>query len=146
MIGASPVQSLTNAQPLTNAQRVAEFHRAIGVQLPTSPTVPGAAELQLRLTLLEEEMAEVRQAAGALAETGQVAGVFPLAHELVDLLYVAYGAIEALGLDPDAAFAEIHRVNMHKAAGPRRADGKQLKPEGWQPADLGRLFAAQTAD
>ena len=29
---------------------------------------------------------------------------------------------------------------MDKAGGPKRADGKQLKPEGWQPADLGRVL------
>lgn len=136
MPGPTPVQP-------TNAAKVAEFHRAIGVSLPAAPTVPGAAELQLRLTLLEEEMAEVRQAAGALAQTGEVEGVFALAHELVDLLYVAYGALGALGLDADAAFAEIHRANLLKTTGPRRADGKQLKPDGWRPADLAGLFAAQ---
>ena len=33
-------------------------------------------------------------------------------------------------------FAEVHRANLTKASGPRRADGKILKPEGWQPADV----------
>ena len=66
--------------------------------------------------------------------------MFPLAHELTGLLYVAYGALLALGVDPDAAFAEIHRVNMLKVTGPRRADGKQLKPEGWRAADLRGVF------
>jgi predicted HAD superfamily Cof-like phosphohydrolase len=130
---------MTGAQPMTNATRVQEFHRAIGKILPERPTVPSAAELAFRLTLLQEEMAEVQEAAGGLKARGphaDVADVFPLAHELVDLLYVAYGALQALGVDADVAFAEVHRVNMHKATGPRRADGKQLKPEGWLPADL----------
>ncbi len=130
---------MTGAQPMTNATRVQEFHRAIGKILPERPTVPSAAELAFRLTLLQEEMAEVQEAAGGLKARGPHAGVadvFPLAHELVDLLYVAYGALQALGVDADVAFAEVHRVNMHKATGTRRADGKQLKPEGWLPADL----------
>ncbi|WP_424951235.1 hypothetical protein [Deinococcus sp.] len=127
----------------SNARKVAEFHRAIGKQYPSFPAVPDAAELAFRLTLLQEEVAEVQEAAAALSARlpgAEVGEVFPLAHELVDLLYVAYGALEALGVDPDLAFAEIHRANMHKATGPRRADGKQLKPEGWQPADLEALL------
>jgi predicted HAD superfamily Cof-like phosphohydrolase len=128
---------------VSNAQKVAEFHRAIGRVLPERPTVPDAAELVFRLTLLTEEMTEVQEAVGSLKQKlpeAVTADVFPLAHELVDLLYVAYGALLALGITPDLAFAEIHRVNMHKTTGPRRADGKQLKPQGWQAADLSKVF------
>ena len=32
------------------------------------------------------------------------------------------------------------RVNMLKLTGPKRADGKQLKPEGWQAADIQALI------
>ena len=131
-----------NAQH-SNADKVADFHRAIGKILPAAPTVPAAAELAFRLTLLREEMAEVQEAAGELKAKlphADVAEVFPLAHELVDLLYVAYGALQALGVDADLAFAEVHRANMHKTTGPRRADGKQLKPEGWVAADLRGVF------
>ena len=122
---------------------VGDFHRAIGKPLPEQPSVPDAPDLALRLTLLREEMREVEEAAeglGAHLEAASPADLAPLAHELVDLLYVTYGALLSLGLDPDAAFAEVHRANLHKATGPRRADGKQLKPEGWQPADLRPLL------
>ena len=71
------------------------------------------------------------------------ADLAPLAHELVDLLYVTYGALDLLGVDADAAFAEVHRANLSKAGGPRRADGKQLKPEGWRPADVRGVLEAQ---
>lgn len=132
-VPASPVA------PASNAARVADFHRAIGDTLAQRPTVPSAELLGLRLTLLIEEMAEVQEAAAELAPglpQATPADLVPLAHELTDLLYVTYGALLALGIDPDVAFAEVHRVNMHKSTGPRRADGKQLKPEGWRPADL----------
>ena len=132
----------SNARP-SNARKVADFRRAIGKQLPQRPAVPDAAELAFRMTLLGEEMAEVQQAAaelGAKLPGAEVADVFPLAHELIDLLYVAYGALLALGINPDVAFAEIHRANMLKVTGPRRADGKQLKPEGWRAADLRGVF------
>ena len=127
---------------MTNAQRVLAFHRAIGYPVFAAPTPPTAESLHLRLTLLREEMAEIAAAAATLSAlpAPQPADLAPLAHELVDLLYVSYGALLSLGIDPDAAFAEVHRANMDKAGGPKRADGKQLKPEGWQPADLGRVL------
>ena len=143
MSDASPHHTSPGQINPSNARKVADFHRAIGRQLPGRPAVPDAAELAFRMTLLGEEMAEVQQAAAELGDSlpgAQVADVFPLAHELIDLLYVTYGALLALGIDPDVAFAEVHRVNMHKVTGPRRADGKQLKPEGWRAADLRGVF------
>lgn len=108
----------------------------------TTPTVPDLALLELRHTLIREEWQEVQEElealrgrlrAGEVLEAGDLA---PLVHELADLLYVTYGALDQFGIDTDAVFAEVHRANMQKAAGPKRADGKQLKPEGWQPADV----------
>jgi predicted HAD superfamily Cof-like phosphohydrolase len=110
--------------------------------VPQRPAVPAPDVLTLRRTLIEEEFAEVQAEFGALAARLEAGGrpegtdLAPLAHELADLLYVTYGAFVTLGLDADAVFAEVHRANMHKVSGPRRADGKQLKPEGWQPADV----------
>lgn len=66
-----------------------------------------------------------------------------LVHELTDLLYVTYGALVAFGVEPDAVFAEVHRANMQKVAGPQREDGKQLKPEGWRPADVSGVLREQ---
>ncbi|KQR04573.1 hypothetical protein [Deinococcus sp. Leaf326] len=126
----------------TNAERLREFHRAIGLTPPNRPTVPGADVLALRRTLITEEYAETEAEFASLAEriaAGEAlsAGdLTPLAHELADLLYVTYGALDLLGIDADAVLAEVHRANLSKASGPRRADGKQLKPEGWQPADV----------
>ena len=125
----------------SNAEKVREFHAAVGAGLPARPTVPGPDLLALRRTLIQEEYAEVMAELDAVKD-GQT-DLAPLAQELADLLYVTYGALEALGVDADAVFAEVHRANLSKARGPRRADGKQLKPENWQPADvrgvIGRL-------
>ena len=135
--------------PPSNARRLNEFHRAIGLTPPARPTVPDTALLALRRTLIREETAEAEAEFEALAarlEAGEAvapADLAPLAHELVDLLYVTYGALDLLGVDADAAFAEVHRANLSKAGGPRRADGKQLKPEGWRPADVRGVLEAQ---
>lgn len=132
----------------TNAERLREFHRAIGLTPPTRPTVPGADVLALRRTLITEEYAETEAEFAALAarvaagEALAAEDLTPLAHELADLLYVTYGALDLLGIDADAVLAEVHRANLSKASGPRRADGKQLKPGGWQPADVRGVIAA----
>lgn len=126
----------------SNATQVRELHRAVGLTSPERPTVPGLPLLALRRRLVQEEAAEVEEEWAALetrlraGEAVSPADLAPLAHELADLLYVTYGALAALGIDADAVFAEVHRANMRKAGGPRREDGKLLKPEGWQPADV----------
>lgn len=136
--------------PTTNAARLREFHRALGLAVPERPTVPGLPLLTLRRTLIHEEGAEVQEefsalearlGAGEAVHTGDLA---PLAHELVDLLYVTYGALDALGVNADAVFAEVHRANLAKVSGPRRADGKLLKPQGWQPADVRGVLEEQS--
>ncbi|AFD24278.1 hypothetical protein DGo_CA0351 [Deinococcus gobiensis I-0] len=109
--------------------------------------MPTADVLALRRTLISEEYAETEAEFAALAErigAGEAVppgDLTPLAHELTDLLYVTYGALDLLGIDADAVLAEVHRANLSKASGPRRADGKQLKPEGWQPADVRGVIA-----
>ncbi|CAM3769445.1 hypothetical protein [Deinococcus frigens] len=124
-----------------NAALLHDFHRAIGLTLPERPAVPTPEVLALRHTLIIEEGAEVDAEFARLAqrlrvgEEVEAADLAALAHELADLLYVTYGAFVTLGIDADAIFAAVHRANMGKAAGPRRADGKQLKPPAWQPAD-----------
>ncbi|MFN4252447.1 hypothetical protein [Deinococcus sp.] len=129
-------------RPASNARRLRAFHDVIGEDRRDVPTVPDRDLLTLRRTLIQEEAAEVDAEFRALAarmDAGEplvAADLTALAHELADLLYVTYGAFDRLGVDADAVFAEVHRANLTKASGPRRADGKILKPEGWQPADV----------
>ena len=134
---------------LSNARRLRAFHEALGLRLPDHPQVPTLDVLALRRTLIDEEYAEVTQEFAALAtrlSSGEVPtgpDLSPLVHELVDLLYVTYGALDVLGVDADAAFAEVHRANLAKSSGPKREDGKQLKPEGWQPANMRAVLERQ---
>ncbi|ADV68524.1 hypothetical protein [Deinococcus maricopensis] len=124
---------------MSNFERVRAFHVAVNAHHPQQPTTPDAARLALRRTLIQEEFAEVQaelDRVDAHVRAGESADLAPLAHELADLLYVTYGALDALGVNADAVFAEVHRANMHKTTGPKRADGKQLKPEGWTPANV----------
>ncbi len=136
---------------LTNAQKIKEFHDAVGSPVPEKPVLPSLQTLALRHRLIQEEYEEVTEAWEALTAVlqannpAQPANLTNWIHELADLLYVTYGAILACGVDADAVFAELHRANLSKAGGPRRADGKLLKPPGWQPADV-RGVIEQQAD
>ena len=122
-------------------RRVAEFRTAFGG--PTTPGLPDVAEL--RRALLAEEAGE---AADALSELAQAlrSGDDPaetyraVAKELADVLYVTYGAADALSIDLPAVFAEVHRSNMSKVGADgsvvRRADGKVLKGPAYRPPAL----------
>jgi len=117
------------------------FHLRIGDRPPEAPRRPDAAALELRMRLVREEADEALAALAALAGDG--AGLAEAAHELADLLYVTYGTFVALGVDADEVFAAVHDANLRKAGAPRRPDGKQLKPDGWRPADVAAVLERQ---
>lgn len=125
----------------TNAQKIKDFHVTMGGVAPDTPTMPNAGLLDLRKTLIREEVSEVNEQYDKLI-SGESNDLTNLIHELTDLLYVTYGAIWACGVDPDPVFEEVHSANMRKLDGPRRADGKVLKPEGWQPANVRKVIEA----
>jgi predicted HAD superfamily Cof-like phosphohydrolase len=108
-----------------------------------------------RRTLLVEEAREAAEALTNLAKALQT-GDDPLtsykavAKELADVLYVTYGAADALGIDLPAVFVEVHRSNMSKLDADgralRRADGKVLKGPSYQPPILDGLVEWPSRD
>lgn len=127
----------------TNAEKIIEFQNAMGGEAPDETTLPDERLLGLRRRLIQEECKEVDEAFDRLAADNDEAALAHLMHECADLLYVTYGAMVSLGVDADAVFAEVHRANMQKASGPRRADGKVLKPKNFVPADVfGAIYGA----
>ncbi|MDA0244683.1 MAG: hypothetical protein OT477_14790 [Chloroflexi bacterium] len=126
----------------TNAEKVAEFHEAMCIPLPNNPRIPLLEESKLALALVREEYREAVNALfvihAEMAEARPLSNLLiaELMGELADLLYVTYGAMLRWGIDPDVIFNEVHTANMRKTGGPRDANGKILKPEGWVKADL----------
>lgn len=49
-------------------------------------------------------------------------------------------AERGLGLDLGPFFREVHRTNMWKLKGPKREDGKQLKPADWLPPRITEML------
>lgn len=84
---------------------------------------------KLAVELVEEEFVELLQA--YLDHDMR-----KLADACADLVWVVCGLAGAFGINLDAAWAEVKRTNYAKLGGPRRDDGKLLKPEGWQPPDM----------
>ncbi|MFJ2155785.1 MazG nucleotide pyrophosphohydrolase domain-containing protein [Streptomyces sp. NPDC087856] len=125
------------------ADLVREFHLAFGLDARTTPTEVSPALAAHRGELLAEEAAEV-------AEVAVSGPLDQLAHELADVVYVAYGTALVHGVDLDAVIAEIHRSNMTKI-GPageiaRRADGKVLKGEHYETPDVSGVLRKQGWD
>jgi len=111
-------------------QMVHQFHERFGLVRNARPSVPGGNVHRLRTLLIEEELAEFRNA-------GEAQDVVGVADALADLLYVVYGAAVEYGIDLEPVFAEIHRANMSKDARRGcRADGKVQKGATYVAPDV----------
>jgi predicted HAD superfamily Cof-like phosphohydrolase len=117
---------------------VADFHRAFDIRQAPLPTMPDAATQALRIALIQEEFDELRQAFGQH-------DLVAVAKELADLLYVVYGTAVSSGIDLEPVFREVHRSNMSKVNGHKRADGKWVKPADYSPARIQPILNEQGA-
>ena len=117
-----------------------EFHTVFGAHMERTPTVGLTEEtIALRVSLIQEELNEYRQA----AEARDLVGV---ADALSDLMYVVLGTYVAHGLQDlaEPLFAEVHSSNMSKLDENGRViyrpDGKVLKSALWRPPDLAGIL------
>lgn len=146
---------------------VGDFMRVMEQPTPATPTLDNYPFL-LRVKLIVEEAMEFAEASriwvavheddgSLLFDTHGVApwptgyiglndlpsgppDMVAMIDALCDILYVTFGAAEAMGIDLDDFFAEVQASNMRKATGPVRSDGKRLKPEGWVGPDIAGIL------
>lgn len=95
---------------------------------------PSKENYDLYLKLIEEEYGELKEAVAANDRIEQL-------DALIDILVVTIGAIRAGGFDGIGAWNEVMQTNFAKIDPDtgkvrKRADGKILKPEGWQAPNL----------
>ena len=109
MIQPLVVTMLIMQQP-DSLNQVAEFHRTFHAPILETPQIPSEARSQLRVSLLAEELDELRD---AISEGDIVA----VADALCDLQYVLSGAVLEFGLGGkfNELFNEVQRSNMSKA-------------------------------
>ncbi len=148
---------------------VAEFHRTFHLPILDSPAIPGEDRCALRVTLLQEELDELKE---AIAQNDITA----VADALSDIQYVLSGAILEFGLGRKfkALFEEVQRSNMSKVCEDyvtaaetvayyiqrdgtrgliheshsgflvyRESDRKVLKSVKYSPADLERILSEE---
>ena len=102
------IQNMLNSPDSLN--QVAEFHRTFHAPVVKTPQIPSEARCKLRVSLLAEELDELRE---AIADGDIVA----VADALCDLQYVLSGAVLEFGLGDSfkSLFDEVQRSNMSKA-------------------------------
>lgn len=116
---------------------VRRFEDKFGVSVGNTPNIPSDEKVKiLRKKLHLEEFEELTRALDSndLEE---------IADGIVDLIYVLIGTAISYGIDIRPVWAEVHRANMKKVGGGQRADGKIMKPEGWQPPDIKGVLLRQ---
>ena len=92
---------------MTNFDGVKKFMEKFGQEVKTKPEFPSEKIVKLRYGLIKEELDEFEQ---ALKDKN----LEEVADSLTDILYVAYGAGHAFGIDLDKCFDEVQRSNMSK--------------------------------
>jgi len=89
---------------------VEEFHETFKAPILENPQIPSKERCDLRVSLLQEELNELKE---AIAE----GNLTEIADALADIQYVLSGAVLEFGLKEkfDSLFAEVQRSNMSKA-------------------------------
>ena len=92
---------------MSNFSSVKKFMETFGQEVKNKPEFPNEKIRDLRISLIEEELSELKEA----IENKDIKEV---ADALTDILYVTYGAGHAFGIDLDKCFDEVQRSNMSK--------------------------------
>lgn len=91
-------------------EKVSEFHKAFRHPILSEPTIPDKKRIELRISLLKEELKELEK---AIEENN----IVECADAFCDLQYVLSGAILEFGFEKkfNSLFDEVHSSNMSKA-------------------------------
>jgi predicted HAD superfamily Cof-like phosphohydrolase len=91
-------------------EKVSEFHKTFNAPILGTPQIPSKERCELRISLLQEELNELKEA----IENNDLVEV---ADAFADLQYVLSGAILEFGLSDkfDKLFEKVQRSNLSKA-------------------------------
>lgn len=146
---------------MSEREMVGEFHRAMGLPVRTTPTMPSEADRLLRCKLLLEECEEFIHASGCRINTDSAGrrtiavdhrlkpDLAAMAHENADVRVITHGNDLTMGAPPEV-FAEVHRANMSKLGDDGkpvlRADGKVTKGPNYKPPDVAGVLARAASE
>ena len=103
---------------MTNFEKVGIFMKTFGQEVKTKAELSNSKINDLRISLINEELEELKQAI-------KDKDILEVADALTDILYVAYGAGHAFGINLDKCFNEVQESNMSKLG----SDGKPIYNE-----------------
>ena len=103
---------------MTNFESVKKFMETFGQEIKEKAEFPNKKIAELRFDLIQEELEEFKDAI-------EKKDIKEVADALTDILYVAYGAGHAFGINLDKCFQEVHNSNMSKLG----LDGKPIYNE-----------------
>ena len=103
---------------MTNFEKVRLFMKTFGQEVKTNPSLSTNKINDLRISLINEELEELKKAVNDN-------DILEVADALTDILYVAYGAGHAFGINLDKCFNEVQESNMSKLG----SDGKPIYNE-----------------
>jgi predicted HAD superfamily Cof-like phosphohydrolase len=103
---------------MSNFEKVKKFMQTFGQDVKTKPSFPNDKIVDLRSSLIDEELSELKEAV-------KNQDITEVADALTDILYVTYGAGHAYGIDLDKCFDEVQNSNMSKLGD----DGKPIYHE-----------------
>ena len=103
---------------MSNFSKVGTFMKTFGQDVKTKPSFSTDKINKLRIDLIKEELNE-------LTEAMNNKDLLEVADALTDILYVAYGAGHAFGINLDKCFDEVQKSNMSKLG----KDGKPIYNE-----------------
>ena len=92
---------------MTNFEKVGVFMKTFGQEVKNEPSLSTDKINKLRVSLINEELEEFKEA----IKNNDLKEV---ADALTDILYVAYGAGHAFGINLDKCFDEVQQSNMSK--------------------------------
>ncbi len=110
------------------------FHETMN---QTVGKTPGMRDVDLRCSLIEEEVGETLTAIRNGDMVGAIDG-------MCDALYVIFGTAVAFGVDLQPYFEEVQRANMSKLGANGRptkdVHGKVIKPKSWTAPDIAGML------
>ena len=92
---------------MTNFEKVKTFMKTFGQEVKEKSSFSSDKINELRFNLIKEELEELRIAI-------DTKNLIEVADALTDILYVAYGAGHAFGINLDKCFDEVQQSNMSK--------------------------------
>ena len=92
---------------MSNFEKVKKFMQTFGQEVKTKASFPDDKIVNLRYSLIEEELSELKTAFNKK-------DINEVADALTDILYVTYGAGHAFGINLDKCFSEVQNSNMSK--------------------------------